>query len=145
MTPLDRREWLEADGLGGFASGTVCGLRTRRYHALLLVARRPPTDRVVLVHGFDAWLETPEGPIALSSQAYLPDVTDARGAERIEAFSSEPWPRWRFRGPADRAVEHELFVARGSALVALRWGLGAAGRSARDLRLCVRPFLSGRD
>ena len=47
-------EWLETDGLGGFASGTVCGIRTRRYHALLLAAAKPPTDRMVLVNGFDA-------------------------------------------------------------------------------------------
>ncbi len=41
------REWLEADGLGGFASGTVAGIRTRRYHALLLVAAHPPTGHSV--------------------------------------------------------------------------------------------------
>ena len=39
-------EWLEADGLGGFASGTVSGIRTRRYQALLLAATNPPTGRV---------------------------------------------------------------------------------------------------
>jgi len=50
-------EWLEADGLGGFASGTVGGLRTRRSHALLLSARRPPADRLALVSGLDAWVE----------------------------------------------------------------------------------------
>ena len=43
-------EWLEADGLGGFASGTVGGFRTRRYHAVLLTARQPPTARMVLVN-----------------------------------------------------------------------------------------------
>lgn len=43
-------EWLEADGLGGFASGTVSGIRTRRYHALLLTATTPPTGRYVLVN-----------------------------------------------------------------------------------------------
>jgi glycogen debranching enzyme len=48
-------EWLEADGLGGFASGTVSGIRTRRYHALLLTATTPPAGRMVLVNGFDAW------------------------------------------------------------------------------------------
>ena len=47
----DDREWLEPDGLGGFASGTVCGARPSRYHALLLVATTPPTGRVVLVNG----------------------------------------------------------------------------------------------
>jgi hypothetical protein len=50
-------EWLEADGLGGFASGTVSGVRTRRYHALLLAATASPTGRVVLVNGLDAWVE----------------------------------------------------------------------------------------
>ena len=38
-------EWLEADGLGGFASGRPCGLATRRYHGLLCVAKTPPTGR----------------------------------------------------------------------------------------------------
>ena len=47
-------EWLETDGLGGFASGTVAGIRTRRYHALLLTATNPPSGRVVLVNGFNA-------------------------------------------------------------------------------------------
>ena len=53
----DRTEWLEADGQGGFASGTTLGVRTRRYHALLLAATTPPTGRMVLVNGLDAWVE----------------------------------------------------------------------------------------
>src|SRR5207247_24705 len=57
--PSLSNEWLEADGLGGFASGTSTGIRTRRYHALLLTATTPPTGRMVLVNGFDAWIETP--------------------------------------------------------------------------------------
>jgi hypothetical protein len=51
---LKKREWLEADGLGGFACGTASGIRSRRYHALLLAATTPPTGRMVLVNGFDA-------------------------------------------------------------------------------------------
>ncbi len=64
------REWLEADGLGGFASGTSTGIRMRRYHALLLTATTPPSGRVVLVNGFDAWVETANGTFSLSSQCY---------------------------------------------------------------------------
>ena len=72
MTSLARDEWLacewlEADGLGGFASGTVGGARSRRYHALLLAATTPPTGRMVLVNGLEVWLETPAGRVALSS------------------------------------------------------------------------------
>jgi Glycogen debranching enzyme N terminal len=52
----ERTEWLEADALGGFVSGTTSGVRTHRYHALLLTATTQPTARIVLVNGFDAWL-----------------------------------------------------------------------------------------
>jgi glycogen debranching enzyme len=62
----DEREWLEPDGRGGFASGTVSGVRTRRYHALLLTATTPPTGRMVLVNGFDAWIEIDGRRVALS-------------------------------------------------------------------------------
>ncbi|MGZ4966653.1 MAG: glycogen debranching enzyme N-terminal domain-containing protein, partial [Chthoniobacterales bacterium] len=65
-------EWLEADGLGGFASGTVSGIRTRRYHALLLTAATPPSGRVVLVNGIEAWVNSSRGRFAISSQRYAP-------------------------------------------------------------------------
>ena len=91
-------EWLEADGLGGFASGTVGGARTRRYHALLLAATTPPTGRIVLVNGIEAWLETARPAASrLSSQRYAPDVIHPDGARRVAAFRPEPWPTWTFR------------------------------------------------
>ena len=55
IAPLSSAEWLETDGLGGFAMGTASGVRSRRYHGLLVSALNPPTERVVLVSGFDAW------------------------------------------------------------------------------------------
>jgi predicted glycogen debranching enzyme len=134
-------EWLEADGLGGFASGTATGIRTRRYHALLLPAVTPPTGRTVLVNGFEAWIETPGGAFALSSQAYVPDVVHPDGAERIEAFTDEPWPTWSFRLPDGTLVEQEIFVCRETAVVVVAWR--AAGPSPGILR--VRPLISGRD
>src|SRR6202045_5295804 len=74
VVPLDSNaEWVDADGLGGFASGTVSGIRTRRYHALLLTATTPPAGRMVLVNGFDAWVENEADKIWLSAQRYFPD------------------------------------------------------------------------
>src|SRR5262245_15053904 len=92
-------EWLEADGLGGFASGTAGLIRTRRYHALLLAATTPPAGRVVLVNGFEAWVERAGASVALSSQRYAPDVVHPDGAARIEAFTPDPWPTWTFALP----------------------------------------------
>jgi len=135
-------EWLEADGLGGFASGTVGGTRTRRYHALLLSATRPPTGRCVLVNGLDAHVVTEAGRYALSSQRYAPDVTSPDGARRLTGFASDPWPRWSWRLEDDSVVEQELFVPRGLPLVVLSFRLLGPPRPAT---LELRPFLSGRD
>src|SRR5688572_2092533 len=45
--PLVEREWLVANGLGGYASGTVAGATTRRYHGLLIAAEPPPLGRTL--------------------------------------------------------------------------------------------------
>ncbi|HTR02427.1 MAG TPA: amylo-alpha-1,6-glucosidase [Thermoanaerobaculia bacterium] len=136
------REWLEADGLGGFASGTADGLRTRRYHALLLTAKNPPTGRVVLVSGFDAFVETASGRFAISSQRYAPDVVSPDGAGRAESFDQEPWPRWVFALPDGTRVAQEIFVPKDASAVAVSWKLLTG---AGPVRLEVRPFFAGRD
>ena len=140
--PLPTNEWLETDGLGGFASGTATGIRTRRYHALLLTATTPPTGRMVLVNGFDAWIESPAGRFELTSQHYAPDVIGGDGAQRIEAFGWEPWPHWIFKLEDGTCVEQEILVARESQLTQICWRLIGQRKSGR---LFVRPFLSGRD
>ena len=145
-TPTDaidlEAEWLEADGLGGFASGTAGGLRTRRYHALLMAATHPPAGRIVLVNGVEAWLDGPAGPVALSSQCYQPGLVhpDARGT--IAAFSALPWPSWTLRPGDGGELAHEVVVDRDAGETLLRWRR-VAGEG--PCRLHVRPLLSGRD
>ena len=144
MPPLTldpNSEWLEPDGLGGFASGTVGGARTRRYHALLLAATAPPSGRMVLVNGLEAWVDTPDGAVALSTQFYAPGVTYPDGAARITGFADSPWPSWTFTLPDGGTVLHEVFAAPGSGQTCLRWQRDGAG----PCRLRVRLLLSGRD
>ena len=143
MTELDlEAEWLEADGHGGFASGTVSGLRTRRYHALLLSALHPPTDRVVLVSGIEAWVEKDGGTMPLTSQRYAPDTVHHDARPLIAAFNTLPWPTWTLRLPGGTELRYELLVDRGLGRTLLRWRR-TAGQGA--CRLQVRPLLSGRD
>jgi len=139
--PPNDGEWLESDGLGGFASGTVAGYRTRRYHALLLVARHPPSDRIAMVNGVEAWVELAGNRVPLSTQHYAPDVFYPRGMDRIAHFSAEPWPKWIFRVVEGVTLVHEIIVDRcGDVLLA--WCL--FGR-APGAKLWVRPLLSCRD
>lgn len=142
MPAAEDAEWLEADGLGGFASGTVNGIRTRRYHALLLAAARPPVERAVLVNGVEAWIETPGGRFALSSNRYAPDVVHPDGARRLVDFTVEPWPRWTFRLDDGTDVEHEVVVVPGAPRTLVSWRVrGAKPGTVIEARL----FLSGRD
>ena len=135
-------EWLEVDGLGGFASGTVSGARSRRYHALLLTATHPPTGRFVLVNGFDAWVTTPAGRFAISSQRYAPDVTHPDGERRTESFAPHPWPRWTFALEDGTRVAQEIFVPHEIPAVVVSWKLLEAKPG---VALDVRPLFSGRD
>jgi predicted glycogen debranching enzyme len=141
MTGLDL-EWLEADGRGGFAMGTAAGVRTRRYHALLVAATTPPTGRLVLVNGIDVRLVTQAGAFALTSHEYEPGVVHPDGMTRIRSFRAQPWPRWVFAAEDGTLVEQEILSLRetGETLVAFRLARGAPGA-----RLEVRPLLSGRD
>ncbi len=136
----DEREYLEADGLGGFAMGTVAGPRTRRYHGLLVVARQPPVERVLLVQGFEATLVRGASRVALSAQRYVPGIETGSG-RTVERFSAEPWPAWELRLEDGSLVQQEIVAIHDTPSVAVRWTL-LEGDAAR---LEVRPFLAGRD
>ncbi len=138
----DGREWLEADGLGGFAMGTAAMVRTRRYHGLLLAATRPPAARMVLVGDVEVFAETSAGRWALSAHRYRGGVVYPDGAERIAGFSWDPWPRWELVLPDGTRIAYEILVEPGRPQVLLAWQrLAGSG----PLRLQVRPMLSGRD
>ncbi|TDQ85360.1 amylo-alpha-1,6-glucosidase [Paraburkholderia silvatlantica] len=147
-SPIDAQrlddEWLEADGAGGFASGTVGTARTRRYHALLLTATQPPTNRVALVNGIEAWLEDGERKTALTMQRYAPDLLYPDTSERIASFDTSPWPTWRYRLEGGAVLTAEVFVAKASRETVLRWRLDVSYGTG-DTVLKVRPLISGRD
>ena len=140
----DPAEWLEADGLGGFASGMAGGMRTRRYHALLLTATTPPTGRMVLVNGAEVYVSTSRGTFPLSTHCYAPGVLHPGGAEFIESFRHRPWPRWVYRLPDETVVVHEVFVARRASgpVTVMTW---RAERCRGRVSVSVRPLMSGRD
>ncbi|WP_341317369.1 amylo-alpha-1,6-glucosidase [Paraburkholderia sp. IMGN_8] len=140
-------EWLEADGFGGFASGTAGTLRTRRYHALLLTATRAPGGRIVLVNGVEAWLEANGKRYPLSMQRYVPDVIYPDVTASLLDFDTQPWPTWRFQLDAQTLLTAEVFVSKATCETVLRWRAEASEPSANSnaFTLKVRPLLSGRD
>ena len=134
-------EWLETNGRGGFASGTIAGANTRRYHALLLTARKPPSERFVLVNQLEEWLDIDGQAFPLSTNCY-PGAVHPAGYQHCTSFSSDPWPAWTFDCNGI-GVRRESFTVRGRDLVIVRWTL--LGKKRQGAALRVRPKLTGRD
>ncbi len=140
LAAATQREWLVTNGLGGFASGTVSGVATRRYHGLLVAALAPPRGRHVLVSHLDEWLTLGGARAALSSHAF-PGAVHPDGWRRVESFALDPLPVWRLRA-GHALLERSVFMVRGENTTVVRYTLLRAPRSAL---LTVRPFGAFRD
>ncbi len=137
-----RREWLETNGLGGFASGTVAGMHTRRYHGLLVAALKPPVGRYVLLSKFEETLVINGKRIELSANRYAPDVLHPRGFEFLTNFRLDPFPVFRYV-VEDVEVEKSVFLIQGENSVVVEYLIRAA--TADDVRLELRPLIAFRE
>lgn len=127
--------------------GSADGIRTRRYHACLIVAAPRDERRFALVNDVEVWVDAPGGAIALSSHRYAPDVVHPDGAQRLVRFEAEPWPTWQFDLGDGLTIVQQLFAPRTTARAAmvLQWRLVGTVAPTTPVRLRARPLLSGRD
>lgn len=133
------REWVAANGLGGYASSTVPGLNTRKYHGLLVAAMTPPVRRMVLLSRMEETLWCDGRRHSLDCNEY-PDVIYPQGQQYLTSFRSHPCPRWIYQGEGWR-LEKRLRLLRGQNSVVLSYRL-AAGDLPVDLEL--RPLFGMR-
>lgn len=99
---LTDREWLVTNGLGGYASSTLAGANSRRYHGLLVAAQNPPTNRQVLVSKVEETLLTEQGVVALSSNRYG-EFVHPQGWQHLVSFERLPLPTWVYQ-----VTEHQI-------------------------------------
>jgi len=136
-----RTEWLETNGIGGFASGTVSGVATRRYHALLIAALSPPTDRFVSLASLEEAVYGPNGTVvALAANAYEGAI-HPRGYEYLESFEPYPFPTWTYRLPDGTRIAKSVAMLYGENTTLIRYTLLEGGGG----ELGVRPHLVWRD
>src|SRR5512134_3070127 len=89
---LSAREWLVTNGLGGYASGTISGSCTRRFHGKLIAALPAPLGRTMMLTHLEEWVTTPDG-----------SHIELTGSEALEEFSLECGiPVWRYESGAIR-------------------------------------------
>lgn len=143
-----RREWLETNGIGGFASSTIVGLDTRRYHGLLTAALHPPGDRYLLLAKLEETLVVGERRHELSANQY-PGTIHPDGFMLQREFRLDPFPV--FVWAADGFVlEKSVLLVHGENTVVVTYVLRReagpeAGAVDVPVRLEVRPLIAFRD
>ena len=136
------REWLVTDGLGGYAMGTVAGLRTRRYHALLVVAEQNGATRHVGLAALDAVVVIGDRRVELAVHEWRGGVVHPRGHDLLAGFElRDGVPRWQWQ-IGDVVVEREIAMMHGRPTVAVTYRIV---RCAGPVRLELTPLCTWRD
>lgn len=88
---LSTKEWLVTNGIGGYASSTICGANTRRYHGLLVASLHPPTDRRVLVSKLEEKVISARQEFYASTNTYRGTI-HPEGYQHLTSFERMPLP-----------------------------------------------------
>lgn len=145
-----RREWLETNGLGGFASSTIINLHTRRYHGLLIAATCPPVGRVLLLSKLEESLIIDGRRIELSTNQY-PGVIYPQGYQHLKQFRLDPFPVFTYFVDGIE-LEKSVFMVHGHNTTVVQYQVRRTEHMATPdspaiphILLEVRPLLAYRD
>jgi predicted glycogen debranching enzyme len=140
-----RREWLETNGIGGFASSTIISLNTRRYHGLLVAATKPPVGRLVLLSKLEETLLIDGQPFELSANRY-PGVVHPQGFRYLKQFRLDPFPVFTYEVEGVE-IEKTVFMIYGENSTVVQYQLtkNHPPESPKNLRLEIRPLTAFRD
>ena len=139
------REWLETNGLGGFASSTIIGLNTRRYHGLLIAATKPPAARFVLLSKLEETFILGGQAFELSANRYGGAV-HPRGFRYLKNFRLDPFPVFTYEIEGIE-IEKSVFMIHNENSTVIRYEVTKDNHpeSPQKLRLEVRPLIAFRD
>ncbi len=139
------REWLETNGLGGFASSTIIGLNTRRYHGLLVAATKPPVGRLVLLSKLEETFFIEGQAFELSANRY-PGVVHPQGFRYLKQFRLDPFPVFTYEVEGIE-IEKSVFMIQGENSTVIHCELRKNNHpeSPKNLKLEVRPLIAFRD
>ena len=134
-----RREWLETNGIGGFASATINGCNTRRYHGLLVAATKPPVGRLVVLSKLEETLVINGGRFELSTNSY-PGAIHPQGFHFLKQFRLDPFPVFTFEVDGT-IIEKTVFMVAGENTTVIEYRL----LDGAEAELELRPLVAFRD
>jgi predicted glycogen debranching enzyme len=144
LDAAEQREWLVTNGLGGFASGTIAGLATRRYHGLLFAALKPPLGRTLLVAKLDETARYAGEEFPLATNRWLGGAIAPQGYLQIERFRLEgTTPVWTF-ALSDALIEKRVWMHAGANTTYVRYDY-VRGTVGEPVELELKALVNYRD
>ena len=139
IDPADREaEWLVTNGLGGYATGTVTGVLTRRYHGLLIAAPPDPAGRLMMLNALDAILESADQELASIGEHTFP--CSGESVPLVEFTLENGLPVWTFRS-SNYEIRKRLLLNHGQNTAVITYTLVS---TPSPLKLRLRPGLNFR-
>ncbi|UCG23942.1 MAG: glycogen debranching enzyme family protein [Chloroflexota bacterium] len=136
------REWLVTNGIGGYASGTVAGHLTRRYHGYLMAALDPPLGRTLLLAKLDETAGYDGLSYPLFTNRWAGEHVNPHGYRHVESFNLDgSIPVWRFNLNGAR-LKKRIWMAAGANTTYIYYSLVQADR---PLALSIKAFANYRD
>ena len=137
-----RREWLVTNGIGGFASGTIAGLNTRRYHGLLVASLNPPVQRTLLLAKLDVTATYRGKSYPLATNEFADGTISPRGFVHLDSFTLDgQLPVWTWL-IGDALVEQRVWMAHGQNTTYVSFRLI---RGSESIQLEFAPLCAYRD
>lgn len=134
-------EWLETNGIGGYASASVTGANTRKYHGLLVAALHPPVGRTVLLNKLDEQIEVDGHLYELGTNQY-PGAVSPAGHKYIDSFEKDFFPTWNYKLPNGTIIKKTIACIHGENTTVIVYEVLKAKES---FSLKLRPYSSFRD
>ena len=142
LAAAEQREWLVTNGIGGFASGTVSGNLTRRYHGLLIAALNPPVGRTQLVAKVEGLVEYDGASYPLATNRWTSGAVEPRGYVHIQRFQLEgTTPVWLFAFD-DALLEKRIWMRQGENTTYVQYRML---RGSQPVRLRIAALVNYRD
>ncbi|PJB12209.1 MAG: glycogen debranching protein [Flavobacteriales bacterium CG_4_9_14_3_um_filter_40_17] len=136
---LANKEWIVTNGLGGYASGSLSGANTRRYHGLLVASLNPPTQRVLLVSKVEETVEVNNQTFELSSNKFEHAV-NPKGYQYLTNFERFPFPKAVYASP-EFSLSKTVFMVYGENTTVVEYE--NTGKQSIGIRVAI--FLNHRD
>ena len=138
------REWLETNGIGGFASSTIVGLNTRRYHGLLTAATKPPVGRMVLLSKLEEALVIGGQRHELATNQY-PGTVYPQGFQLQKRFRLDPFPVFEYE-VEEIDIEKSVFIVQGENTTVVQYDLHSrSDGTTAPIKFEIRPLIAFRD